>query len=245
MKYLSFFLAGAALVSAEASILERQVQIIVGVVNQINTATQSLDTAVKGYTGGDASAILSEQQKVANAVSEGISTVNGVSSITLTDAVQIQGQVQNLQQSAENVVNNLISKKSDLLAAGQGGSIETSLVAQLKGANALAAAISSKVPPEVQQLAQQLSAGISSALQKGVDAFAGSPSSGSGSGAGSSSGSTGSSGSSGSSSGGSAVKPAVTTSAVPKPATFAGAASRTTGGAVAGVVAFCAIVLAL
>lgn len=272
MKFSSSALTFLAVSGASASILERQVATIIGVVNDINTITGSLDTAIKGFTS-DPKPLLAATQKVQDAVTAGISTVNGASSITLTDSVQIQGQVQNLQATIESVVSDLISKKDALVTAGQGQTVYKSLQDQLTGAKGLQAAISSKVPPEVQSLAQTLSAGINTALEKGVAAFkdtpgasAGSssssssgsspaPASGAAAGAAPSSASSGSSssssssgssmanhGSSGSSAGSAAP---VTTSSAPKPATYTGAAFRTVAGTVASVVAIFAVVFAL
>jgi hypothetical protein len=250
---MKFAIAALALSGAAygSSILERQVQTIVGVVNEIEKKTTALDTAVKGFSG-DVAGLTSASDDLASTVNKGVTTVNGASSITLTDSVQIQGQVSNLQTAVESVVNDLISKKDALVSAGQGGTVEKQLTDQLTGAKALQAAISSKVPPEVQSLAQQLSAGINTSLEKGIAAFKGTGGSGAGSSTGSSS-SGGSSSSSGSSSSGSSSSGsgsssshgAATTSAAPKPATFTGAASKTVAGSFAAVVAVCVAVFAL
>jgi len=269
MKFSSTLTILAASGAASASILERQVQTIIGVVNGINTITGDLDTTIKAFTS-DPKALLAATQKVQDAVAQGVTTVNGASTITLTDSVQIQGQVQNLQSTIESVVSDLISKKDALVTAGQGQIVYKSLEDQLTGAKALQVAIASKVPPEVQTLAQTLSQGINTALEKGVTAFKDTPGASSGSGAsssgsapssGSSSGSSSSgssSGSSGSSSSGTATtsdakpKPAAAggasyaTSSAPKPATYTGAAApRAVTGFVAAAVALGAIVFAL
>jgi hypothetical protein len=249
---MKFAVAALALAGAAygSSILERQVQTIVGVVNEIEKKTTALDSAVKSFTAGDVASLTAASDDLASTVQKGVSTVNGASSITLTDSVQIQGQVSNLQSAVESVVNDLISKKDALVAAGQGGTVEKQLTDQLTGAKALQVAISSKVPPEVQSLAQQLSAGINTALEKGINAFKGTGGSGAGSSSGSSSSGSSSSGSSssGSSSSGSGSSSshgAATTSAAPKPATFTGAASQTVAGSLAGVIAICVAIFAL
>jgi len=254
MKFASVLAFSSAAMAS--TILERQLTTIVGVVNEIEKQTVALDTAVKGYSG-DFSSLSSASDSLSSTVTKGVSTVKAASSITLTDSVQIQGQVSNLQSAVESVVNDLISKKDTIVSAGKGGTVYKQLEGQLSGAKELAAAISSKVPPEVQSLAQQLSAGINTALQKGVDAYKGSAdSSSSGS---SSSGSSGSAGASGASSGsassgssssssgssGTSAGAAVYTSAVPKPATFTGAATQVAAGSFAGVVAICVAIFAL
>lgn len=174
MKFSSALALLAATGAASASILERQVTTIVGVVNGINSVVGDLDTTVKGFSG-DPKALLAASQKAQDTVTKGVETVNGASSITLADSVQIQGQVQNLQSTLESVVSDLISKKDALVTAGQGQTVYKSLQDQLTGAKALQAAISSKVPPEVQTLAQTLSQGINVALEKGIAAFKDAP----------------------------------------------------------------------
>jgi len=259
---MKFALAALALTGAAygSSILERQVQTIVGVVNDIEKKTTALDTAVKGFSG-DIAGLTAASDDLSATVQKGVTTVNGASSITLTDSVQIQGQVSNLQTAVESVVNDLISKKDTLVSAGQGGTVEKQLTDQLTGAKALQAAISSKVPPEVQSLAQQLSAGINTSLEKGIAAFKGTGGSGAGSSgssgsslpsgssgsssSGSSSSGSSSSGSSSSGSGSSSSHGAATTSSAPKPATFTGAASKTVAGSFAAVVAVCVAIFAL
>jgi hypothetical protein len=224
MKFALSFLAftGASL---SASILERQVAAIVGVVTGIEQATSSLDNIVKSFNG-NIKALSDASQMVQDTVTKGVTTVSGASSITLTDSVQIQGQVSNLQQTVEDTVNDLISKKSALISAGAGAMVSKSLNDQLAGAKALQMAIGTKVPPEVQSLAQQLSAGINTSLQKGVDAFA----------------SVG--GMDGSSTSNS--NPAVTTTASARPAMFTGAAApRAILGSLAGLVAIPIVLLAL
>jgi len=69
------------------------------------------------------------------------------------------------------VVTDLIAKKPALISAGVGATILKSLQDQKVAADALAAAITLKLPADLQELAGTLSAGISSTLKTGVDAF--------------------------------------------------------------------------
>jgi len=197
-----------------------QIQTILDVITSIDTATAALDTAVKGYSGGDSAAIQSASKSLVDIVTAGISKVKGASQLVLNDALQLTPPTQALSKTVATTIDDLISKKSQLVTAGQGASIASSLNTQLSGANDLAAAISAKVPPDVAPIATQLSSGISDAIQKGVTAYAdagGPPSSGtsggtsggapSGASGGADKGSTPSSSSSAASSGGSASKP--------------------------------------
>jgi len=245
-----------------------QVATLVSVVNQVSDSVQSLDKSVQSFNGaGDVASLQAASDKLGQTVTKGVTTVNGASTVSLTDSVNIQGQVQNLQSNVETVVNDLISKKTTIVSAGAGGQVEKSLQEQLTGAKDLQKAIASKVPTEVKSLAEQLSAGINTALQKGIDAFQGTgsaaPASGSSPSSGSSSSSSGSSSSGSSSSGSSsgsgssapksngAAAPAspskvsgpAATSARAKPATYTGAASRNVAGSLAGAAAVFAFAL--
>jgi hypothetical protein len=225
--------------------------IVVGVVGDIDTATQNLDSAVKAFSG-DPQALVAAQQKIKSIVDSGVAKVKAAPELTITEAAGLTSQTTTLQKDVESVVNDLISKKSALIAAGQGQVVESGLKDQLAGAQALAAAITSKVPETLKSTATQLSAGIADALQKGVTAFADAPagSSGSGSGAGSSSsaaapaGSSAPSGSSkpAASSAGGASAP-VTTSSKVQPAVSTGAASSFKA-PIAGVLALGVLALA-
>jgi len=249
---------------AFAGLASAQVATLIATVNGVNQATADLNTAVKSFSGAsDVKALQAASDKLGSAVTAGVSTVNGASTITLTDAVQIQGQVQNLQTAVESVVNDLISKKQSLYSAGAGAQVESNLQDQLKGAQALSSAISSKVPPEVAGLAQTLSAGIATALQKGVDAFKDAPAGGASAGGSSAPAADKASGSSSHAvsspvaassaavSSAAAPKPAKTgasyhasTSSGPKPALYTGAASaRNVAGGFAAVAAAVAVAL--
>lgn len=191
MKFLAAltFAAGAAAQLGKAglgyagdiSFESRQVQSIVDVVNSINDKAGALDTAIKSYNGGDATAVLSASTALNSAVTSGVNTVKGAQMVSATDALQIQPAVQTLTTTVNGTIADLIAKKDQIVAAGQGGTTEDQLTTQLQGAKDLATAISSKVPSSLQSLAQSLSAGITDAIQSGVDAYKGTGSSGGGS----------------------------------------------------------------
>lgn len=149
-----------------------QIQTFLDVISSIDTATAALDTAVKGYSGGDSAAIQSASKSLIDTVTAGIGKVKGSSMLVLNDALQLTAPTQALSKTVSTTIDDLISKKSQLVAAGQGGSTAGSLNTQLTGANDLATAISSKVPTDVAPIASQLSSSISEAIQRGVTAYA-------------------------------------------------------------------------
>jgi len=213
-----------------------QIQTILDVITSIDTATAALDTAVKGYSGGDSSAIQSASKSLVDVVTAGIGKVKGASQLVLNDALQLTPPTQALSKTVSTTIDDLIAKKSQLVAAGQGASIASSLKTQLSGANDLAAAISAKVPSDVAPIATQLSSGISDAIQKGVTAYgdAGGPPSGGTSGGtsgGADKGSTPSSSSAAASSGGSASKPTSSSAAASGGSAPTGTKTSAAGGA--------------
>jgi len=222
--------------------------IVVGVVGDIDQATKEFDSAVNSFSG-DSKALLAAQAKVKGIVDSGVAKVKAAPELTIAEAAGLTSQTTTLQTDVEAVVNDLISKKSALIAAGQGATVENGLKDQLAGAQALAAAITSKVPETLKSTATQLSAGIANALQKGVTAFADAPAGPSGGSSASSGGSSAPAGSSASvaskpsaSSAGSGSAP-VTTSAKVQPAVSTGAASSFKA-PIAGVLALGALALA-
>jgi exonuclease VII small subunit len=172
MKVLTLLALTASAAASAQSIYERQVQTIVQVLNSINTDTLALNTAVRNFNGPqDLQTLQQASNRVAQTVSSGAQAVSQASSISLNDAVQLQGQVQQLQSTIEGTVQNLVAKKQILVQSGAGPIVAQGLNSQLQSAQQLSTAIVSKVPQGAQPLAQQLSNGINNALQQGVQQF--------------------------------------------------------------------------
>jgi len=155
-----------------ATLVERDLATVTQVLSTISQQVDSLDTAVKGFSG-DISAVQSASSELLSTIKSGTSKVAGTSPLTLNEATTVAGSVTGLNSSVATVVSDLISKKSAIVAAGQGGAILQSLQDQKSASQALADAITSKVPTELQAVATQLSSGIASSLQSGIDAFQG------------------------------------------------------------------------
>jgi hypothetical protein len=158
--------------AAAESLMRRQASTVVNVVNGIDTQVKSLDQAIQAFNGNPQQ-LLSASQQVLSATQQGVSTVNGVSTLSLNDALTIQQPVQTLTTDLNQTITDLIAKKSALVSAGEGATVEQNLQQQLTAAQQLSQAISSKVPQEVASLAQQLSQGIINAIQAGITAFQG------------------------------------------------------------------------
>lgn len=194
MKFSVIFSSIALVAGVTAELQSRQVQKIVDVINDINEKTKALDSAVKSWNGkvADATDVLSASSDLGDTVSSGTSTVKGLQTLGNTDALELQEPVQDLTKTVKSVVDDLIAKKSTIVANGAGSAVEAQLTEQQSSSKGLSDAIVSKVPEALQSIATQLAGGISENLDRGVAAFKGT-------GSGSSSGGSGSSASGGSS----------------------------------------------
>jgi hypothetical protein len=240
--------AGSAMAAGAADTVNQ-------VLNDINSALKSFDTAIKGYTGGSADALNQAAGKIQSITSSGAQKIASGSDLTLNDAVSITTNVQGLQTTIDATLSDLEGIGSKIASSGQCGVITSSLTSQNTAAKALQDAITQKAPTETKSIAQQLGgkigASISNTQSKFATICAGAPSGGSSS-SGSSSSSSGSSGSSGSSSSGHAAgghsgSPTTgsrASSAVPKPAQYTGSATSLSACRALGL-GFAAAILAL
>jgi len=217
---------------------------------KIQSAIEGLDSAVKAYSGGDASKLTAASNGVGEATKTAQGALGGAAPLTLTDALGIQAVFNSLQGTIETTMNDLITIKQKIVSANQGCEIQKQLESQQGNANSLAKLITSKVPTEVKVVAETLAGNVGESIVKAKAAYAdactggsSAPSSG-GSHAGMDmSGSSGGSASPTGSTKGSKTSVS-TTSTAAKPAVYTGAASSLNA-PVLGAIAIGAIALAL
>jgi hypothetical protein len=203
------------------------------VLTQIASDLKDFDAQIKQYGGGDASALTAASKKIEHTTSQGAGQIAGGADLSLTDAVGITSNVQSLQTTLDSTLKDLKDIGDRLAAAGQCSTILDQLASQGKSAQVLQDAITSKAPPETKAVSQQLGGAIGASIQETNTFFtskcAGAPSSSSSGGMADHSGMGGQGGHGGSPSSGSGAgsktNKASKTSAVPKPATYAGAGS--------------------
>jgi hypothetical protein len=171
MKFTATSVLALAL-GAQASNVARDLATIQGVISGIQTQTQALDTAVNAYTG-DFGPVQSAATALQNLIVSGTSTVNAQPVLDLLDASQIASTVTGLSGVVNTTVNDLIAKTSTFVANGKAADVLQTLQAQKTASQALADALTSKVPADLQTVAAELSAAISDALTRGITAFTG------------------------------------------------------------------------
>jgi hypothetical protein len=156
---------------ADPTPVKRQLTTIQGVISSISSNVATLDTAVQGYKGGDASSLLTQSDSLLSGVQSGTKTVTGSGDLSQNDALSLTSPVQALQSAIQGLVTDLNSKKCDFVAAGSADKVLSNLQQQKTASQALADAITSKVPQALQSIATQLSSGIATALQTGITDF--------------------------------------------------------------------------
>ncbi|KAK2602942.1 hypothetical protein N8I77_009436 [Diaporthe amygdali] len=174
MKYsltVAALAAGACATNLPRVILERDLATIQGVIGDVSTKLQALNTAAQGFSG-DASALTSASSDLSSTIKSGTSTVQGTDALTLTDAVSLQSTVQGLQGNAQTLVDNLSSKKSAIEQAGLCDTVLQQSQGLSTDSQALIDAVVSKVPQEAQSIAQNLVAGFTATLQQNQANFA-------------------------------------------------------------------------
>jgi len=238
---------GATAVSS--TLVTRDLQTIQGVVTQVSDQVGNLQKAVDSFSG-DAGPLTSANTQLLSILKDGTSKIQATSELSQTDALGLTQPVQSLASAVDGVVNGLISKKDAIVSAGQGGTVLDALQQQKTASDALAAAITSKVPQELQSIAAQLSGTIATSLDKGIAAFQGTGGSGGGStpppSGGSSTSGSGSSPTGGSGgSGGTTAKPTVSGSHGGGSHTTASTPAEFTGAAIANAPHFAALGVAV
>jgi len=148
-----------------------QLTVLNPIITKIVGDVSTLDTAITGYTSGDASGVLSAGKGLLDDINSGVTAAKGSADLSQNDALQLTTPIQGLQSATEGVIKDLTAKKCAFVSAGKAADVLSNLQDQLTASQALAAAITSKVPTALQSIASQLSAGIATALQGGVDSF--------------------------------------------------------------------------
>ncbi|KAH8692228.1 hydrophobic surface binding protein A-domain-containing protein [Talaromyces proteolyticus] len=166
-------MATPTVVERKATLAQRDLAAFQSVLSGIQDQVKSFDTAITGYSGGDTTALLAAASKITTTTNSGVSSLSSEATLSESDALQLTSPVQDLTSTINTAISDLISKKSQLVAAGQGATVETNLQGQYDAAKKLADTISGKVPSALSGVAATLASGITAAIQKGIDAFKG------------------------------------------------------------------------
>lgn len=162
----------ASVIGDTPSRVGRDLPTITTVINNVGDKINALDQAASSYNGGDATAFQSAGTDLEDAISSGVTTVQGTSDLTLNDAIGLQSQVTTLQSSAEKLVSDLASKKTQIQEASLCDTVRDQSTRLNDLSKQLIDAITAKVPTAAQSIASQLTAGFTATLQQNQANFA-------------------------------------------------------------------------
>jgi len=144
----------------------------------VESALTALDTSIKSLTAGAGADktkdVVDKSSAVKAALEVGTAKVGASGPVTLTEALSVQSASTKLTSLTSTVINDLISKKDIITAAGQGKVTLDSLTAQKTASDNFVKAITGKVPAAVQSIAAAASKSVGDSLAKGISAFGGS-----------------------------------------------------------------------
>ncbi|KAG6008167.1 hypothetical protein E4U21_004925 [Claviceps maximensis] len=172
MKFSAFLvcLASQALARRSLPLAERDLQTITGVLQNVQSDIQSLDSAVKAG-GTDPEPMLKASNTLIKTIKDSKSKVDGSSELTLTDAVKLTQAVQDMTKVSQDLVDNLKTMKATIEKLGYCDAVRTQTSSINDESQALIKSVVSKVPEEAQDIAGQLSAGLVKVLKQVEDDF--------------------------------------------------------------------------
>jgi hypothetical protein len=144
----------------------------------VELALTALDTSIKSLTAGapadKTKEVIDKSNAVKAALDAGTAKVSASGPVSLTDALSVQTASTKLTTLTSTVINDLISKKDIIVAAGQTKVTVESLASQKAASDNFVKAITTKVPSAVQSIAAAASKSVGDSLAKGIAAFGGS-----------------------------------------------------------------------
>lgn len=152
-------------------LLQRDIATIQAAMTAAGNGIVSLDTAVKAYTGGDASSVSSAADALVQTLKNGKAQVDPTGDLSLSDALGLQAPSQALQAQGDALLADLKAKKTVIAANGLCETTFNQASAINTASQALINSVVSKVPAAAQGIAQGIVAGLLKDLQDSQDAF--------------------------------------------------------------------------
>lgn len=143
------------------------------VIKSVSNQVAVVDTTVANYVAGSVAgtAVQDASDKLVAVINTGTTTVNGLAALNSIDALGLVTPIQNLAKDVGTLVDHVIAAKPNFVADGLAGDVLASLQEQKTASQALAAAITAKVPSSLRDIANQLSSQITAHIQRGIDAY--------------------------------------------------------------------------
>ena len=159
--------------SAAPTIVKRDVTTITNALAAVNSATVTLDGAVKQFDGTALSAlgVAGDSEAVLTAINTAITEVSGTSDVGILGALPIAGSTIQLIGSVDETINDLTQKKPLFDSSGTSSIVLSQLQQQSNASAVLGNDVKAKLPVLADLLADGLNAQISAAFKRGIAAY--------------------------------------------------------------------------
>jgi hypothetical protein len=147
-----------------------QIDVVQGVLDDVKSGIGSVGTAVQGFNG-ESGPLIDASEALVGTLTDGKTTVDGSSDLSLEDALGLQDPVKDLTTAAQSLVDELKAKKSAIAEGGFCDETREQITNINTASNSLIDAVVAKVPSAAQPIAEGLVADLKSVLQEAQDEF--------------------------------------------------------------------------
>ncbi|CEJ92834.1 hypothetical protein VHEMI08464 [[Torrubiella] hemipterigena] len=171
MKFAPQALVVALAASAQAAVIEvRDLATVRGVIAQVQTGTDNLDAVAKAFNG-DTAPVISSSNALITTINNGKTTVQGSSNLSYGDTISLISNVQELKKHAQTLSDDFKASRDKVQQAKACDITRTQIGSIKTAAQALIAAIVSKVPDNAKSIANDQASQITAVLQEAENNF--------------------------------------------------------------------------
>jgi hypothetical protein len=150
--------------------IARQISVITGVLDAVGTDIDELDAAVLALTGNSAN-VEARAAELITTLQTGKTTVDASASLSLADALGLQGPVQELTDQAGKLKDDFIAKRPVIISNSLCARARTITANIATNSNALIDSVIAKVPAAARPIAESLAADLRDILAEAAAAF--------------------------------------------------------------------------
>ncbi|KAK2601762.1 hypothetical protein QQS21_004646 [Conoideocrella luteorostrata] len=167
---MKFLVLSSLAAGAFAGLVQRDLATIKGVMGQVGTDLDGLDSAVKSFNG-DPAGLLTASNTLIKDLKDGKAKVDPTGELSLTDALGLQAPAKELQTKGDQLLADFKAKRDAIAAAGLCGPALQQATSINTASQDLIKSVVSKVPADAQSIAQGIVAPLLKDLQDAQDAF--------------------------------------------------------------------------
>jgi Hydrophobic surface binding protein A len=151
----------------------RDITIVSNAITSIINALTTFDTSINNLPTTPIIDITTTGAAITSALNTGAKNVQASKSLTVPDTINLVTPAQNLGDTANSTLNDLISKHDILTTAGEEATIVTLLETMKSSSGFFVDAVVSKVPSALQGPVRSVSCQVTEAFNRGILAFGG------------------------------------------------------------------------